>query len=153
MKLSCVQRFATPWNTVHGILQAIILEWVQFSSPRDLPNLGITPRSSTLQVDSLPAEPPGKPEAVVGCIQIQCYIVPVTRADSQLPELLLSLRALPTPLSTAVLTFFFVPLQTQPSSTRTPLLRKTFTSAYQVCGLYLDGIQVLYHWIPGSYIN
>ena len=32
-----------------------------FPSPRDLPNLGIEPRSLTLQVDSLPAEPRGKP--------------------------------------------------------------------------------------------
>ena len=38
-----------------------ILEWVAFSSPGDLPNPGIEPRSPTLQVDSLPAEPPGKP--------------------------------------------------------------------------------------------
>ena len=30
-------------------------------SPGDLPNLGIEPRSPTLQVDSLPSEPPGKP--------------------------------------------------------------------------------------------
>ena len=30
-------------------------------SPGDLPNLGIKPRSPTLQEDSLPAEPPGKP--------------------------------------------------------------------------------------------
>ena len=29
-------------------------------SPGDLPNLGIEPRSPTLQVDSLPSEPPGK---------------------------------------------------------------------------------------------
>ena len=28
--------------------------------PGDLPNPGIEPRSSTMQVDSLPAEPPGK---------------------------------------------------------------------------------------------
>ena len=28
---------------------------------RDLPNPGIEPRSPALQVDSLPAEPPGKP--------------------------------------------------------------------------------------------
>ena len=48
--------------TVHGILQARILEWVAFPSPRDLPNPGIEPRSSTLQVDSLPAEPQGKPK-------------------------------------------------------------------------------------------
>ena len=29
--------------------------------PGDLPNPGIEPRSLTLQVDSLPFEPPGKP--------------------------------------------------------------------------------------------
>ena len=29
-------------------------------SPRDFPNPGIEPRSPTLQVDSLPSEPPGK---------------------------------------------------------------------------------------------
>ena len=33
-----------------------------FSSPGDLPNPGIEPRSSALQVDSLPAEPQGKPK-------------------------------------------------------------------------------------------
>ena len=32
------------------------------TSPRDLPNPGIKPRSPTLQADSLPAEPPGKPK-------------------------------------------------------------------------------------------
>ena len=30
--------------------------------PEDLPNPGIEPRSSILQADSLPAEPPGKPK-------------------------------------------------------------------------------------------
>ena len=33
-----------------------------FPSPGDLPNSGIKPRSPTLQVDSLPAEPQGKPK-------------------------------------------------------------------------------------------
>ena len=32
-----------------------------FSSPEDLPNPGIEPRSPTLQADSLLSEPPGKP--------------------------------------------------------------------------------------------
>ena len=32
-----------------------------FLSPDDLPNPGIGPRSLTLQADSLPSEPPGKP--------------------------------------------------------------------------------------------
>ena len=49
-----------PMNyTVHGILQARILEWVTFLSPGDLPNPGIEPRSPALQVDSLPAEHKG----------------------------------------------------------------------------------------------
>ena len=47
---------------VHGILQARILEWVDFLSPGDLPNPGIEPRSPTLQADSLPYKPPGKPK-------------------------------------------------------------------------------------------
>ena len=33
-----------------------------FPSPGDLPNTGIKPRSPTLQEDSLPAEPQGKPK-------------------------------------------------------------------------------------------
>ena len=47
---------------VHGILQARILEQVAFPFSRGLPNPGIEPRSSALQVDSLPAEPQGKPK-------------------------------------------------------------------------------------------
>ena len=43
--------------TVHGILQARILKWVDFPSPEDLPNEGIEPRSPALLEDSLPAEP------------------------------------------------------------------------------------------------
>ena len=55
-------------DTVHQILQVRILEWVAFpfstgsSQPRDLPNPGIKLRSPTLQADSLPAEPQGKPK-------------------------------------------------------------------------------------------
>ena len=48
--------------TVYGILQARIMEWVSFPSPKDLPNPEIEPRSPTLQVDPLPSEPPGKPK-------------------------------------------------------------------------------------------
>ena len=53
--------------TVHGILQARILEWIafpfsrgSFPSPGDLPNPGIEPRFPALQVESLSAEPQGK---------------------------------------------------------------------------------------------
>ena len=48
--------------TVHGILQARILEWVDYPFPGDLPNPEIEPRSLALQADSLPAEPQGKPK-------------------------------------------------------------------------------------------
>ena len=44
--------------TVHGILQARILEWVAFPLSR----VSSQPRSPALQVDSLPAEPPGNPK-------------------------------------------------------------------------------------------
>ena len=48
---------------VHGILQARILEWVAFPFLRGhLPNPGIEHRSPALKVDSLPAEPTGKPK-------------------------------------------------------------------------------------------
>ena len=33
-----------------------------FPSPGNLPDLGIEPRSPALEADSLPTEPPGKPE-------------------------------------------------------------------------------------------
>ena len=46
--------------TVCGILQARILEWVAIPFSRGTYQPGIKPRSPTLQVDSLPAEPPGK---------------------------------------------------------------------------------------------
>ena len=46
---------------VHGTLQAGILEWVAFPYPGGLPNPAIESRSPTLQADSLPAEPQGKP--------------------------------------------------------------------------------------------
>ena len=42
--------------TVHGIFQAIILEWVAVPFSGDLPNPGIEAKSPALQVDSLPAE-------------------------------------------------------------------------------------------------
>ena len=55
--------------TVHGILQVRILEWVAFPFPRDLSNPGIESRSPTLQADSLPAEPQGKPMIQAGGFQ------------------------------------------------------------------------------------
>ena len=50
-----------PGSSVHGILQAGILEWVAIPSPGDLRNPGINPGSPALQADSLLSEPPEKP--------------------------------------------------------------------------------------------
>ena len=62
--------------TVHGILQARILEWEAFPFSRGL-NPGIEPRSSTLQVDSLPAEPQEKPnKSGVGSLPLLQQIFP-----------------------------------------------------------------------------
>ena len=65
--LSHVWLFATPWTGAHqaplsmGIFQAKILKWLPCPLPGDLPNPGVEPRSPALQADSLPSEPPGKP--------------------------------------------------------------------------------------------
>ena len=52
-----------PGSSVHGNVQARILEWVACPPPGDLPNPGIEPRSPTLEADSLPSEPTGKPSS------------------------------------------------------------------------------------------
>ena len=46
--------YSQPGSSVHGILQARILEWVSIPSPGDLPDPGIEPGSPVLQEDSLP---------------------------------------------------------------------------------------------------
>ena len=38
-----------PGSSVHGILQAWLLEWLPFPCPRELPDSGIEPRSPALQ--------------------------------------------------------------------------------------------------------
>ena len=70
---SHVWLFATPW-TIQSMEFSRPEYWsvYLFPSPGDFPNPGIKPRSSTLQSDSLPAEPPGKPkstgvDSLVGC--------------------------------------------------------------------------------------
>ena len=43
--------YSPPGSSVYGISLARILEWVAISSPEDLPDPGIEPRSPTLQTD------------------------------------------------------------------------------------------------------
>ena len=47
-----------PGSSVHGILQAKILEWVAISFSRRSSNPGIKPGSPALQADALSPEPP-----------------------------------------------------------------------------------------------
>ena len=53
--------YSSPGPSVHGILQQEYWSGLPGPPPGDLPNPGIKPRSPTLQADSLPSEPPGKP--------------------------------------------------------------------------------------------
>ena len=62
------QTVCDPMNyTLHGILQARILEWVVFPFSRGSSQPEIKPRSLELQADSLPAEPQGKPKNIGVC--------------------------------------------------------------------------------------
>ena len=49
-----------PGPSVHGILQARILEWVAVSSPEDIPNSEIKSMSPVLAGRFLTTEPPGE---------------------------------------------------------------------------------------------
>ena len=49
--------------SVHGVLQARVLEWAAFPSPGDLPHPGMNPGPPRWQAGSLPLAPPGKPLA------------------------------------------------------------------------------------------
>ena len=67
VSLSHVQLFATPWSVARQAPLSLRFSrkenWsgLPFPYPGDLPNPGIKPRSPSLQVDSLPAEPTGQP--------------------------------------------------------------------------------------------
>ena len=74
-------------DTVRGVLQARILEWVVFPSPVDPPNPGIKPRSPALQADSLQSEPSGKPKNPgVGSLSLLQQIFPTQESNRGLPN-------------------------------------------------------------------
>ena len=52
--------YSSPGSSVHGILQATILEWVAIPFSRG----SSRPRSPASQADSLPSEPSGKPKTL-----------------------------------------------------------------------------------------
>ena len=65
--LSRVQLFAIPWIVANQAPPSMEfskqVDWsgLSFPSPGDLPDPGIEPGSPTMQTDTLPSEPPGKP--------------------------------------------------------------------------------------------
>ena len=88
----------------HGLIQSMEFSTTEywsgypFPSPGDLPNSGIEPRSPTLQADSLPAEPPGKPKNTgVGSLSLLQGIFPTQELNWGSPAL--QVDSLPTELS------------------------------------------------------
>ena len=82
---SCPTLYDPVGYTVHGILQARILEWVAFPFPRgDLPNPGIKPRSPALQEDSLPTEPTREAQNQPGRNQFLGHSPNLTRVSREL---------------------------------------------------------------------
>ena len=68
--------------TIHGILQARILEWIAFLFSRGSSQLGIEPRSPTWQANSLQAEPQGKPKNTgVGSLLLLQGIFPIQKSN------------------------------------------------------------------------
>ena len=71
--------------TVHGILQARILEWVAFAFSRESSQPMDRTRTPALLADSLPAEPPGKPKNTgVGSLSLLQRIFPTQELNQGL---------------------------------------------------------------------
>ena len=77
--LSHVRLFATPWTVAcqappsMGFSRQEYWSGSPFSSPGDLPDPGIEPRSPALQAEALTSEPPGKPKLLLnnkGTLQV-----------------------------------------------------------------------------------
>ena len=72
--LSCVRLLVTLWTVAHQAPPSMEFSrqeyWsgLPFSSPGDLPNPGMEPRSLALQIDSLSSEPPGSKEDLIKCV-------------------------------------------------------------------------------------
>ena len=71
---SVIFDFATSWTVQYLKFSRPKLKWVAFPFSRDLPNPGIEPRSPTLQVDSLPAEPHGMGQGRLSKLRFKGHI-------------------------------------------------------------------------------
>ena len=65
---SVASDFVPPWTVAHqaplfmGFPRQEYWSGLPFPSPGDLPDPGVEPRCPALQMDSIPSEPPGKPQ-------------------------------------------------------------------------------------------
>ena len=115
LKVKVTQLYPTFCNpmdyTVYGILQARILEWAAVPFSRDLLNPGTEPRSPTLQADSLPTEPPGKPKNTgVGSLSILQWIFPTQESNQGLlhcRQILYQLSYQGSPIATETASYIF----------------------------------------------
>ena len=100
--------FVTPWAVAHQVplsmgFSSMQEYWSELPCipPGDLSNPGIEPRSPTLQTDSLPAEPPGKPRNTeVGSLSLLQGIFPTQELNPGLlhcRQFLYQLRGKPQP--------------------------------------------------------
>ena len=89
---SCVWHFTTLWTVAHqfppsmGFSRQKYWSGLPLPSPGDLPDLGIKPRSPTLQADVLTSEPPGLTPQNRG-VDIQSGYPPHTGIESKSPTL------------------------------------------------------------------
>ena len=90
--LSCVWLFTTPW-TIWSMEFSRPEYWsgYPFSSPGDLPNPGIEPRSPALQADSLLADSQGKPRILEWVAYPFSSDLPNPGRSSQLDDEMLAL--------------------------------------------------------------
>ena len=65
--------YSPPGSSVHGLLQARILEWVAILSPEVIPDSRTEPGFPAFQADSLPSELSGKPRFIVSCRIFKIY--------------------------------------------------------------------------------
>ena len=117
--------------TVHGIIHARIQEWVPVLFTGDLSNPGIKLRFPTLQIDSLPAEPPGKFSSVQSLSHVWLFETPWTAA-CQASWSITNCRSLPKPMSIE---------SVMPSNSLTPL------SSLSPPALNLSQHQGLFKWV------
>ena len=88
--------YRLPSSSVHGFSRQKHCSGLPFPSPGGLPNPGIEPRSPSLQADSLPSEPPGKPiykrwKKIQGTLYdkiyiLECNLLNIANDNSSLSE-------------------------------------------------------------------